>query len=162
MCYKVHCTINSGSCPLLLTAVNHALARVLATSSLVAQGVIKSADEAAQLAEDMGYPVMIKASAGGGGKGMRIAYSKRRISSWVAYRVYYSSPTYLVATTRCCNCFFACLMRPKAIPSEDLGRCVHLARIVAMLRQYISYYLYHHIHQRLKSGTSHTGKSTNR
>jgi propionyl-CoA carboxylase alpha chain len=37
-------------------------------------GVIKDADEAVTIAEDIGYPVMIKASAGGGGKGMRVAY----------------------------------------------------------------------------------------
>jgi len=36
--------------------------------------VIADADEAAQIASEIGYPVMIKASAGGGGKGMRIAY----------------------------------------------------------------------------------------
>jgi len=35
--------------------------------------VIADADEAAQIASEIGYPVMIKASAGGGGKGMRIA-----------------------------------------------------------------------------------------
>ncbi|CAM9105086.1 unnamed protein product [Pylaiella littoralis] len=39
------------------------------------KGVIKSADEAVKIAEEIGYPVMIKASAGGGGKGMRIAYN---------------------------------------------------------------------------------------
>ncbi len=36
---------------------------------------IPSADEAVKIARKIGYPVMIKASAGGGGKGMRIAYS---------------------------------------------------------------------------------------
>ncbi len=36
-------------------------------------GVIKDADEAVKIARDIGYPVMVKASAGGGGKGMRIA-----------------------------------------------------------------------------------------
>ncbi len=35
--------------------------------------VIKDAEEAVRIARDIGYPVMIKASAGGGGKGMRIA-----------------------------------------------------------------------------------------
>ncbi|MFI5411142.1 acetyl-CoA carboxylase biotin carboxylase subunit [Kaistia sp. UC242_56] len=38
-------------------------------------GVIESEDEAVEIARQIGYPVMIKASAGGGGKGMRIAHS---------------------------------------------------------------------------------------
>jgi propionyl-CoA carboxylase alpha chain len=38
-------------------------------------GVIKDAEQARKAAEAIGYPVMIKASAGGGGKGMRIARS---------------------------------------------------------------------------------------
>ena len=37
-------------------------------------GLIEDADEAVKIAQKIGYPVMIKASAGGGGKGMRIAY----------------------------------------------------------------------------------------
>jgi propionyl-CoA carboxylase alpha chain len=37
-------------------------------------GIIPDADHAAEIARDIGYPVMIKASAGGGGKGMRIAH----------------------------------------------------------------------------------------
>ncbi|MEM7044666.1 MAG: acetyl/propionyl/methylcrotonyl-CoA carboxylase subunit alpha [Pseudomonadota bacterium] len=37
-------------------------------------GLVADAEEAATIAADIGYPVMIKASAGGGGKGMRIAY----------------------------------------------------------------------------------------
>ena len=36
-------------------------------------GVIADEDEAARIAAQVGYPVMLKASAGGGGKGMRIA-----------------------------------------------------------------------------------------
>ena len=36
-------------------------------------GVIKDAEEAVKIARGIGYPVMIKASAGGGGKGMRLA-----------------------------------------------------------------------------------------
>jgi len=39
-------------------------------------GVIGDADEAARISAEIGFPVMIKASAGGGGKGMRIAYSE--------------------------------------------------------------------------------------
>ncbi len=38
-------------------------------------GLIEDADEAVKIATDIGYPVMIKASAGGGGKGMRIAWN---------------------------------------------------------------------------------------
>jgi propionyl-CoA carboxylase alpha chain len=38
-------------------------------------GVIKDEAEAVNIASDIGYPVMLKASAGGGGKGMRIAYN---------------------------------------------------------------------------------------
>ncbi|MGE4081013.1 MAG: biotin/lipoyl-containing protein, partial [Reyranella sp.] len=36
---------------------------------------IANAEEAVKIAREVGYPVMIKASAGGGGKGMRIAYN---------------------------------------------------------------------------------------
>jgi len=38
-------------------------------------GLINDAEEAARISAQVGYPVMLKASAGGGGKGMRIAYS---------------------------------------------------------------------------------------
>src|SRR6201987_3537844 len=39
-------------------------------------GVIEDEKHAVRIADEIGYPVMIKASAGGGGKGMRIAHSK--------------------------------------------------------------------------------------
>ncbi|MBP9048851.1 MAG: acetyl/propionyl/methylcrotonyl-CoA carboxylase subunit alpha [Tabrizicola sp.] len=38
-------------------------------------GLIADADEAVKISTQIGYPVMIKASAGGGGKGMRIAWN---------------------------------------------------------------------------------------
>ena len=43
-------------------------------------GEIVDADEALKIAEDIGFPVMIKASAGGGGKGMRIAHSSDEVN----------------------------------------------------------------------------------
>ena len=42
-------------------------------------GVIKDEDEALSISEKIGYPVMIKASAGGGGKGMRIAWNDSEV-----------------------------------------------------------------------------------
>ena len=43
-------------------------------------GVIENEAEAIRIAEQIGYPVMIKASAGGGGKGMRIALAKSEVA----------------------------------------------------------------------------------
>ena len=42
-------------------------------------GEIGGSTEAVTIADDIGYPVMIKASAGGGGKGMRIAWSRDEV-----------------------------------------------------------------------------------
>ncbi|HEX5516379.1 MAG TPA: acetyl/propionyl/methylcrotonyl-CoA carboxylase subunit alpha [Pseudolabrys sp.] len=47
-------------------------------------GVIENEVEAIRVAEEIGYPVMIKASAGGGGKGMRIARSKAEVAEGFA------------------------------------------------------------------------------
>src|SRR6266576_2650819 len=43
-------------------------------------GVITDEKHAVKIADEIGYPVMIKASAGGGGKGMRIAQSKSEVA----------------------------------------------------------------------------------
>ena len=43
------------------------------------EGLIKSKEEAVQLAEQIKYPVMLKASAGGGGRGIRVAYNKDQL-----------------------------------------------------------------------------------
>jgi propionyl-CoA carboxylase alpha chain len=41
-------------------------------------GEIKNNEEVIKISNEIGYPVMIKASAGGGGKGMRIAYNDKQ------------------------------------------------------------------------------------
>ena len=47
-------------------------------------GVIESPEQAVRIADEIGYPVMIKASAGGGGKGMRIAHSAGEVAEGFA------------------------------------------------------------------------------
>lgn len=42
-------------------------------------GEIADTEEAVRIATDIGYPVMMKASAGGGGKGMRLAWSEQDV-----------------------------------------------------------------------------------
>jgi acetyl-CoA carboxylase biotin carboxylase subunit len=44
-------------------------------------GVVKTADEAARIAKGIGYPILLKAAAGGGGKGMRRVDSEAEIAS---------------------------------------------------------------------------------
>ncbi len=43
------------------------------------EGILQSSEEALELAETIGYPVMIKASAGGGGRGMRVVRSAEEL-----------------------------------------------------------------------------------
>ncbi|WP_342361969.1 acetyl/propionyl/methylcrotonyl-CoA carboxylase subunit alpha [Terrarubrum flagellatum] len=47
-------------------------------------GIIESPEQAVKIANEIGYPVMIKASAGGGGKGMRIAHSAGEVADGFA------------------------------------------------------------------------------
>jgi acetyl-CoA carboxylase, biotin carboxylase subunit len=43
------------------------------------EGLLENLDEAKSIAKDMGYPVILKATAGGGGKGMRIVWEEREM-----------------------------------------------------------------------------------
>lgn len=94
------CTVLSPCCPVLCTAVSHNPLLYLPTPPLAPTtpqveskriakeaglniipgfvGEILDEEHAVKVAEEIGYPVMIKASAGGGGKGMRIAWNKVR------------------------------------------------------------------------------------
>ncbi|MCW2282848.1 propionyl-CoA carboxylase alpha chain [Rhodoblastus acidophilus] len=47
-------------------------------------GVIETPEEAVKIADGIGYPVILKASAGGGGKGMRIAHSREEVAEGFA------------------------------------------------------------------------------
>ena len=42
-------------------------------------GEIRDTDHAVEISDEIGYPVMMKASAGGGGKGMRLAWSEKDV-----------------------------------------------------------------------------------
>ena len=44
-------------------------------------GAIKNVEDAIKAAKEIGYPVMVKASAGGGGKGIRVAKDKKELIS---------------------------------------------------------------------------------
>jgi acetyl-CoA carboxylase biotin carboxylase subunit len=48
------------------------------------EGLVEDEDEALKIAEEIGYPVIIKATAGGGGKGMRIAADPEALSRSIA------------------------------------------------------------------------------
>ena len=51
------------------------------------EGLLDSLGEAQQLAKDMGYPVMLKATAGGGGKGMRAVWEPEALEkAWESAR----------------------------------------------------------------------------
>jgi len=43
------------------------------------EGLLQSVDEAKRLAKEIGYPVMMKATAGGGGKGMRVVFEESEL-----------------------------------------------------------------------------------
>ena len=50
---------------------------------LGSEGIVESLEDAQKIAQKIGYPVMLKASAGGGGKGMRIALkAKDLLKAW--------------------------------------------------------------------------------
>lgn len=50
-------------------------------------GILDSYEQAEKLADEMGYPVMLKATAGGGGKGMRAVFSKDNLrNDWDSAR----------------------------------------------------------------------------
>ena len=45
------------------------------------EGLVKDIKEAKKIAKDIGYPVIIKATAGGGGKGIRVARDEKELET---------------------------------------------------------------------------------
>ncbi len=78
MCQAHEVTFIGPTAEMMRKLGNKAEARALMSAAGVpvipgSEGIIEDAEQGAVVAESLGYPVMIKASAGGGGKGMRAA-----------------------------------------------------------------------------------------
>lgn len=64
-------------------------------------GVINDEEHCLKVANEIGYPVMVKASAGGGGKGMRIAWNDKEamlvtvLLSYLGYKHSYNPVIYI-------------------------------------------------------------------
>lgn len=89
-------------------------------------GVVKTSEEAAEIAEKLGYPVLIKASSGGGGRGMRRADSSEDVKE-----------AYETAKAEALSCFGdddvyieKLIVNPRHIEvqilADELGNVIHL------------------------------------
>jgi acetyl-CoA carboxylase biotin carboxylase subunit len=90
------------------------------------QGLVTSLEEAARIAPEIGFPVMIKASAGGGGKGMRVApeaesFPKLFEAARNEARAAFGDPSVYLEK---------CILRPRHVEIQVFGDChgrvVHL------------------------------------
>ena len=90
------------------------------------EGVIGSVEEAIPVAEEMGFPIMIKASAGGGGKGMRVAadpedFSKLFTAAQNEARAAFGNPDVYLER---------CILKPRHVEIQVFGdmhgRVTHL------------------------------------
>jgi len=88
--------------------------------------IVSDLDEALEVARDVGYPVMIKASAGGGGKGMRIAqseedFAKAFTTARTEAKAAFGNPDVYIER---------CFIRPRHVEiqvfGDQQGRVVHL------------------------------------
>jgi len=82
-----------------------------------AAGAVSSVEEALEVAERVGYPVLLKAAAGGGGKGMRLVHSASEIASALrdasdeAERAFHDSRVYIEKA----------VVRPRHVEIQVLG-----------------------------------------
>ena len=90
------------------------------------EGIVRDPQEALRAAEDIGFPVMIKASAGGGGKGMRIAadpgsFAKSFQAAQVEARAAFGDPGVYLER---------CIRKPRHVEfqvfGDQFGRVIHL------------------------------------
>ena len=89
-------------------------------------GLVEDVTEATEMARDIGFPVMIKASAGGGGKGMRIAYDAETFprlfeAARTEARGAFGDPSVYLEK---------CILRPRHVEiqvfGDQHGRVIHL------------------------------------
>ena len=84
---QAHCITFVGPSPESIRAMGdkstakHTMQRVGVPTIPGSEGLLETPETAAKLAEAMGYPVMIKATAGGGGRGMRLVPSAEQLES---------------------------------------------------------------------------------
>lgn len=90
------------------------------------EGIIDDVEEAKIVAQEIGFPIMIKASAGGGGKGMRIAedaesFEKQLIAAQTEADVSFGNPSVYLER---------CILRPRHVEfqvfGDSFGKVLHL------------------------------------
>lgn len=86
LCQEENLIFIGPSADVIDTMGNKSKARELMIKSGVpvvpgSSGAVKDVEEAVEVAEKIGYPVLVKASAGGGGRGMRKAYDRQELET---------------------------------------------------------------------------------
>ncbi|MBN2144658.1 MAG: acetyl-CoA carboxylase biotin carboxylase subunit [Candidatus Aureabacteria bacterium] len=90
------------------------------------EGTVKTIEEAKKIAEEVGYPILVKASAGGGGKGIREAHTPLALSN-----VFFTTKTEAEASFGNGDVYIEKLiLEPRHIEfqiiADQNGNCVHL------------------------------------
>lgn len=86
MCEKCNINFIGPTSQMIKNMGNKAKAKEIMVAAGVSvspgsDGVLKSLEHAEKLSKAIGYPIIIKAFGGGGGRGMRIAYNKEELSN---------------------------------------------------------------------------------
>jgi acetyl-CoA carboxylase biotin carboxylase subunit len=92
MCDEHHIKFIGASCEMISKMGDKASAKSTMKAAGVptipgSEGILKDFEETQKLAAEMGYPVMLKATAGGGGKGMRAVWAEDELlKAWESAR----------------------------------------------------------------------------